>query len=114
MAHSFADQSGTQCDHALESVLHGVAVELIARRQHFVTPALRVEASIAGPFARLNERRERAATRVPVDRVALDRRPPWSRPCIVASVKGRELLIHVAVYRRAGEQRRETLASLDH
>ena len=113
LAHSFAHQSGTQCDHALETMLHGVAVELIGRRQHFVTPALRVEASIAGPFGRLTDVRERAATRVPVDRVALDKRPPWSRPCIVASVKGRELLIRVAVYRKAGEHKRETLASLD-
>ena len=94
-------------------MLHGVAVELIARRQQFVTPALRVEASIAGPYGRLTEARQRAATRVPVDGVVLDQRPPWSRPCVVTSIKGRELLVHIAVHRKAGEQKREALAALD-
>jgi hypothetical protein len=113
LAHSFAHPSGTQCDHALETMLHGVAVELIARRHHFVTPALRVEASVDGPYGPLSDVRQRAATQVPVDSVELAKRPPWTRTCIVVSVRGRELLVHIAVHRRAGEQRRETLAALD-
>ena len=31
--HSFAHSSGTQCDHAPEAMLHGVAVELIGRQR---------------------------------------------------------------------------------
>ena len=31
LAHSFAHQSGTQCDHALQAMLHGVAVERFCR-----------------------------------------------------------------------------------
>ena len=113
LAHSFAHQSGTQCDHALQAMLHGVAVELIARRGKLVTPALSVGTSIDGPYGRLSDTRQRTATTVPVESVALEQRAPWSRGCIAGRVKGRELLIHIAVHRKSGAPTREALAVLD-
>ena len=110
--HSFAHASGTECRHALEAMLHGLARELIARRGHLVTPALAVSGSVPGPFDPLQETRQIAARHVPVDTIELAVRPPWPRPCLVAGVKGRELLIHIAVDRRATERQRQTLAEL--
>ena len=48
-----------------------------------------------------------------MDRVALEERPPWQRSCVVVSIKGRELFVHIAVHRKADEKERETLAALD-
>jgi len=50
--HSFAHQSGTQCQHAMDAMLHGVVHRLIERHGHFVTPALRVSASVPGCLPR--------------------------------------------------------------
>lgn len=113
LAHSFAHQSGTECDHALEAMLHGVAVELIRQRQQFVVPALHVNASIPTPYGNIADARQRPAKMVPVDSVELDKRAPWGRPCIVTSIKGRELLIHIAMQHKADEQKRQALAQLD-
>jgi hypothetical protein len=110
--HSFAHQSGTECKDALEAMLHGVAMALIERRGRFVTPALRVDAFVSGPHGRIADFRQLAATQVSVDAVALDKRSPWSRPCIVATIKGRELLIHIAVHHPAGDHKRQRLAEL--
>ena len=111
-AHSFAHASGTECRHALEAMLHGLARELIARRGHLVTPALLVTGSVPGPFGPLDETRQIPPRKLPVDSIELAVRPPWKRPCLVAGVKGRELLIHIAVDRRANERQRQTLAEL--
>lgn len=111
--HSFAHPSGTQCSHALEAMLHGVAVELIRRRECFVTPALRVEAGVSAPRGRICDFRQIAAMQVPVTAVALQTRPPWPRPCVIATIKGRELLIHVEVDHRASEHKRQRIAELD-
>jgi len=113
LGHSFAHLSGTQCDHALEAMLHGVAVELIRRHGHVVTPALRVEGRVAGPFGVIADVRHLPAKRVPVESVALDKRAPWARPCVVVIVKGRVLLIHIALDRRASEPKRDALAGVD-
>ena len=113
LSHSFAHQSGTECDHALEAMLHGLAVELIKRRQQFVVPALYVKASITTPYGDFTDVRQRPATRVPLDSVELDKRAPWARPCVVTWVKGRELLIHIALHHKADEQERQALARLD-
>jgi hypothetical protein len=51
LAHSFAHPSGTQCDHALEAMLHGVAVELIDRQWQLVTPACASKSPWPGPMA---------------------------------------------------------------
>jgi hypothetical protein len=107
--HSFAHMSGTQCSHALEAMLHGVAVELIGRRGHIRVPPLRLQASANGPHGLLTGSVERPGKLVPIDAVALAHRPPWSRPCVVVEAQGRELLIHFAMRRGASEAKREAL-----
>jgi hypothetical protein len=111
--HSFAHSSGTQCSHALEAMLHGVAVELIRRRECFVTPALRVDADVAAPHGRICDFRQIAAMQVPVAAVALQKRPPWPLPCVIATIKERELLIHVAVDHPTSEPNRQRVAELE-
>ena len=111
--HSFAHPSGTQCSHALEAMLHGVALELIRRRDSFVTPALRVDAGVPVPHGRISDFRQIAAMQVPVAAVSLQVRSPWPRPCVVATIKGRELLIHVAVDHPATEAKRQQVAELE-
>jgi hypothetical protein len=110
--HSFAHPSGTQCSHALEAMLHGVAVEFIRRRKCFVTPALHVEAGVLAPHGRIGDVRQIAAMQVPVTEVSLQMRSPWPRPSVVATIKGRELLIHVAVDHPATGQKRQRLGEL--
>jgi hypothetical protein len=96
----------------MEAMLHGVAVELIARRGQFVTPALAVEAFVPGPYGRLADSRQLPAMALPVDAVMLEQRPPWPRPSIVATIKGRPLLIHIALDHPASEHQRQTLSEL--
>ena len=111
--HSFAHPSGTQCSHALEAMLHGVAVELIRRRECFVTPALRVEAGVSTPHGRIGDFRQIAAMQVPVTAVALQMRSPWPRPCVIATIKGRELQIRVNIVHQASEHERQRVAELE-
>lgn len=108
--HSFAHPSGTQCSHALEAMLHGVAVELIRRRGCFVTPALRVEAGVRAPLGRICDSRQIVAMQVPVDAIGLQTRAPWPRPCVIATIKGRELLVRVRVDHQATKHKRERVA----
>ena len=98
--HSFAHQSGTQCQHAMDAMLHGVVYRLIERHRCFVTPRLRVSASVPGPHGPITDSRVRPAVKVPIDSVALVELPPWRHPCVQADVKGHTVLIHVAVKRR--------------
>lgn len=111
--HSFAHQSGTQCDHALEAMLHAVAAELIGQRGQFVTPPLHVHAAVIGPFGRIVEAINRPAIQVPVESVLVEKRSPWRRPCIVASVKGRALAIRIALDHKSCESDCRSLAELD-
>lgn len=107
--HSFAHMSGTQCSHALEAMLHGVAVELIGKRGHIRVPPLRLQATANGPHGVLTGSVERPGKLVPIDAVALAHRPTWSRPCVVVEAQGRELLIHFAMRRGASEAKRKAL-----
>ena len=108
--HSFAHQSGTQCQHAMDAMLHGVVYRLIERHRHFVTPALRVSASVPGPNGPITDSRVRPAVNVPIDSVALVERPPWRHPCVQVDVKGHTVLIHVAVKRRTRSDKCAMLA----
>ena len=108
--HSFAHQSGTQCQHAMDAMLHGVVYRLIERHRHFVTPALRVSASVPGPHGPITDSRVRPPVKVPIDAVALVECPPWRHPCVQADVKGHSVLIHVAVKRRTRSDKCGTLA----
>jgi hypothetical protein len=108
--HSFAHRSGTQCQHAMDAMLHGVIHRLIERHRHFVTPALRVSASVPGPYGPITDSRLQPAIKVPVDSVALVERLPWRHLCVQADVKGHSVLIHVAVKRPTPGDKCETLA----
>jgi len=109
--HSFAHQSGTQCQHAMDAMLHGVVYQLIERHRHFVAPALRVSASVPGPHGPITDVRTRPPVKVPIDAVALVERPPWRHSCVQADVKGHSVLIHVAVKRRTRSEKCSMLAA---
>jgi hypothetical protein len=108
--HSFAHQSGTQCQHAIDAMLHGVVARLIERHRQLVTPELRVSASVPGPHGPIADSRVQPAIKVPVDSVALVQRAPWRHACVEASVKGHTVLIHVALKRPTSAAKGEVLA----
>jgi len=110
--HSFAHQSGSQCHNALDAMMNGVAAMLIERRQRFVTPVLRVEAGVEGPFGLIADTRFQPAVQVPVERVELARQAPWKHSCVVATVKGHTLLIHIALRRPASASKVARLREL--
>ena len=80
--HSFAHQSGSQCQHAMDAMLHGVIQRLIERYRRFVTPELIVSASVAGPHGLVTDTRTQPAINVPVNRTkpTMGHRPRLRRP----------------------------------
>lgn len=108
--HSFAHQSGSQCQHAMDAMLHGVIQRLIERYRRFVTPELIVSAAVAGPHGPLTGTRTQPPINVPVDSVALVVRSPWRHPCVEAEVKGHSVLLHVAAKRSTQGDKRHALA----
>ena len=102
--HSFAHQSGTQCQHAMDAMLHGVVHRLIEQHRHFVTPEMRVMATIPGPHGPITDSRLQPPIKVPVDSVALVERAPWRHPCVEACVKGHTVLLHHRSYKFLSEK----------
>ena len=111
-AHSFAHESGTECQYAIDAMLNRLAKELIAARGCFSTPALTVAASRVGPLGAIKCEETIPSRRLAVESVAIDRRVHRQRPSVVMLVKGRELILEVTHAHRLDPHKRAAIEKL--
>lgn len=87
-AHSFAHESGTECQYAMDAMLSRLAKELIAARACFRTPALTVKAMRAGPIGPIKYKEIIPSRNLPVESVGVEWRVHQQRPSVVMLIKG--------------------------
>ena len=112
-AHSFAHESGTECQYAIDAMLAGLAKELIAARGCFRTPALTVTALRAGPLGAIKCEEIIPSRNLPVESVSIERRVHQQRPSVVMVVKGRELLLEVTHAHHLHAHKRTAIETLE-
>lgn len=111
-AHSFAHESGAECQYAIDAMLNCLATELIATRGCFSTPALTVRASRTGPLGALKCEETIPSRNLQVQSATVDRRVHPQRPSVVMLVKGRELLLEMTHTHRLDAQKRCAIEKL--
>lgn len=109
-SHSFAHESGTECRYAVETMLQWLAKELISAQGFFVTPELAIHESLPGPVRRIEARQILPSKKVTIDSAQLEKRTHRTRPDLVLSASGHELLVEIAITKNADARR---LASIE-
>lgn len=111
-AHSFAHESGSECQYAIDAMLNWLAKELIAARLYFRTPPLTVCVSDDGPLASIKRCETIPSKWVRVESVRIDTRILPRCPSVVMLIKGRELILELTHADRLGAVKRAAVEKL--
>lgn len=111
-AHSFAHESGTDCQYAIDAMWNALAAELIAARGRFGTPALKVRVAREGPRSVAKASETIPCKLLRVDSVSVDRRLHPQRPSVAMLVQGRELILEVTHGHRLDAHKRAAIEKL--
>ncbi|MDO8178407.1 MAG: competence protein CoiA family protein [Undibacterium sp.] len=104
-AHSFAHESGAECQYAIETMLHWLAKELFASRSYFVTPSHTISTSMDGPIRPINLSKVIPSMELQIDSVEIEKRVASVRPDILINVQGKEYLIEIFVTHKCDEEK---------
>ena len=106
--HHFAHAAGSDCPTAVETALHLVAKEILARRKEIVLPSVEIEfLHYRSPMIIVP-----GEGRHPLTSVALEQRLGDIIPDVIARVKDRPLLIEVRVTHGIDDEKLERIKSL--
>lgn len=112
LSHSFAHDSGAECRWAQETVLHRLAKQLIAERGEFAVPGMTVTVLRPAPGRPVKVEDSLPPRTVHPDSVTLELLLFPVRPDVVLELRGRKLLIEIAVTHKVGPEKLARLNEL--
>ena len=90
--HHFAHASGDECQHAVETVLHLAAKDILVVRKQIVLPAVEIPTSYGFPHIEIAPERSYV-----IEAVAVEQKLGSIIPDVIVRINGRELLVEVSV-----------------